>query len=55
MVPPGGLSNPEVANVGTVSNVIVGVASSTTQIDGIVLPLGITGLNYNFGITVPQE
>src|SRR5262249_17823548 len=55
LVPPGGTINPEVANVGTVNNTTDGSATSTSVIDQVMLHLGNTGLNYNFGLTVPQE
>src|SRR5262249_31505019 len=53
MTPPGGVLHPEVANVGTVNTVTIGTASSTTKITGIAVPLGTTGLNYDFGLTFP--
>ena len=50
LVPPGGIYNPEIANVGTVNSLLDGSAEGNElAIDNVQLKAGQTGINYDFG------
>ncbi len=54
--PPGGLYDPDAANVGTVNGTTDGTANANLEeIDQVQLHAGQTGLNYDFGLKPPVE